>query len=79
MVALQIRLASVVVVPAGPPRNHVAIRSGPKNPIDIGAWGEELRDTDIKHRLPLEGADLQGMVMMGTNFMTTLPDRSTAY
>jgi hypothetical protein len=55
------------------------VRTPNKAPTDVGAWGEALRDTDIKHPLSLEGADLQGMVMMGTNFMTTPPDISTGY
>jgi hypothetical protein len=40
----------------------------PKSATAIGGWGEELRDIEISSTcLPLEGEDLQGIVMMGAN------------
>jgi hypothetical protein len=41
-----------------------------KNATDIGGWGNELRDTDIEHRLGLKVYTLQGIAINRTNFMT---------
>jgi hypothetical protein len=55
-------VASVLVVPVGHGTRLLSGQDPQKSATDIGGWGEELRDTDIKPRLALEGADLQGMV-----------------